>query len=98
MCSKEQPKTINCQRRNKLEATDFGVEVMNSIKAKVKEKLGDVAQIHVLMFAVNITLNRSITSRNLPEIKFSAVCSIQVSKNYGRKNLRQNFFHILIPE
>ena len=59
MCSKEQPKTINCQRRNKLEATDFGVEVMNSIKAKVKEKLGDVAQIHVLMFAINITLNRS---------------------------------------
>ena len=59
MCSKEQPKTINCQRQNWLEATNFGVEVMNSIKAKVKEKLGHMAQIHILLFAINMTLNLS---------------------------------------
>ena len=32
---------------------------MYCMKAKVKEKLGHVGQIHILMFAVNITLNLS---------------------------------------
>ena len=32
---------------------------MNSVKTKAKEKVGRVAQIHILLFAVNMTLNLS---------------------------------------
>ena len=32
---------------------------MNSVKTKAKKKLGCVAQIHILLFAVNMTVNLS---------------------------------------
>ena len=50
-----QPKPVknNCYRQTQREATNLGVEVMNS-KAQVKEKLGHVVD---LLFAVNVILN-----------------------------------------
>ena len=47
------PVKNNCYRQTQREATNLGVEVMNS-KAQVKEKLGHVVD---LLFAVNVILN-----------------------------------------